>query len=111
MYCVVLCFLVCIGHNRLQAWWRWINKGDNGVPPQRRKGLFADLKRLADSERLVKYNKRFTRLRKSADWLSNTAFQTYYRDEWDSCKELWLASYRQASCCCMVAQHFCDVCA
>ena len=61
--------------HRLQAWWRWIKKADNGMPPSRKNAVFGWLQQLATTR--ADFDRQWELFTARDEYQSNAKLQRY----------------------------------
>jgi DNA polymerase I-like protein with 3'-5' exonuclease and polymerase domains len=88
--------LLCDFH-RLQAWNRWIKKGENGVPTSKQKVVYKALKQIGDAETSAQFDDLVEAfLLTPESQAQDKKLEHYFKTYWLSCAELWAKCYRQA---------------
>jgi DNA polymerase I-like protein with 3'-5' exonuclease and polymerase domains len=87
--------LLCDFH-RLQAWNRWIKKGENGVPTSKQKVVYKALKQIGDAETSAQFDDLVEAfLLTPESQAQDKKLEHYFKTYWLSCAELWAKCYRQ----------------
>eukprot|EP00967_Tisochrysis_lutea_P098552 scaffold145644_cov15-Tisochrysis_lutea.AAC.1 len=85
--------LLCDVH-RLQAWWRYIIAGHNGVKKEHQAELYYDLRAVANAMSFVELESRLQHLKQSPAWKSNPKVRYWLESHWLNCMPAWVAGHR-----------------
>jgi hypothetical protein len=81
-----------------QAWQRWLNTGKHGVGDKGQKeDAYALLEDIAHAETLSKMRDAERALVAYMEATKNKPMQTWWRNEWEPCKQMWVNAYRSAT--------------
>lgn len=78
----------------IQAWWRYIIAGHNGVKKEHQAQLFYDLRVVADAMSFEELESRLQHLKQSPAWKSNPKVRYWLESHWLNCMPAWVAGYR-----------------